>query len=178
VRLRPGGKIEGVSAAQGHRWKIVDRIVVFYGRDKKAIVRFTQVRLSHAKLAMRGTPLGRENTLWVLKERGYKPPLKQAMPSLTHKQAMARSFVLSKRHGEVLAKRLRLRPKGKIVGYSAENAKRWDLREGKVVFFDEAGKISVRFGAIRFFKNKLELMGSFLKNRKITLVLREPGFTR
>lgn len=176
VRLKAGGKLEGVSAKRAHSWAIVDRIVVFYGRDKKPTCRFSRVRTSNGKLAMRGTSTLERGTTWVLRERGYVPPVKHPRAAVTRKQVMSRRFVFSIRRGKELAKNVRLLASGKIGGYKAINAKKWDLVDGKVVFFDKEDKPSVRFTTIRSVRGKLQLMGSFIKNRKITMVLSEKGF--
>lgn len=178
VRLLPKGTISGLPSRYAHRWALEDAIVVFIGRDKRPTCRFARVRRFKGKLGMIGTPLlAREKHDWLLKEPGYVDPPAKKPRRVTREQVMSRTFVFSVHRGKRLSKRVRLGPKGKIIGYKASSAQRWDLVDGKVVFYDHLGRVSVTFTAIRFFKSKLELMGNDLRDkRKVSLVLREPGF--
>jgi len=75
--------------------------------------------------------------------------------------------------GSVIANSIRLRPGGKIEGYSHYNESRWGLEGNTLVFYDGGGKPTCRFITVRTVSGGMVLSGPFLPNQKIIHVLRE-----
>ena len=84
-----------------------------------------------------------------------------------------RVWQFGRRDGSVIANSIRLRPGGKIEGYSHYNESRWGLEGNTLVFYDGGGKPTCRFTTVRTVDGRIVLSGPFLPNTRITHVLRE-----
>jgi hypothetical protein len=101
------------------------------------------------------------------------PNVSHATKIFSPKWLTDRVWQFGRGDGSVIAKTIRLRPGGKIEGYSHYNESRWGMEGNTLVFYDGSGQPTCRFTTAQTVDGKVVLSGPFIPNTQISHVLRE-----
>ena len=109
------------------------------------------------------------------KDRGARQPTEEAegQPTVPPVSVDVTRMIwqFGRGDGSIISSRVRLRPDGRIEGYSHPNESRWGFQNGTVIFYHQSGQPSCRFSETRQMDGRLVLSGPFLSRPDITHVL-------